>query len=161
MNKTDIDLRAKCRSEGQPTFDSLFSGDYNTKRNVADMRSYCSDCPVVNECREYAIVHEEYCNYGGTTAKERAAIRKTGEYLELLYRAAKEGWLIPRRALGAWEDIQDALWSAGLDPAPAFPASESHPQAFDLELVQFDFQIQPLEIPLGPARISEQTALVH
>lgn len=153
VNKTTIDQHAKCRDESVEVVDRLFSGDNNSKKNVDSMRIYCSDCPVMNNCRDYAIVHEEYCNYGGTTARERKAIRNSGQYLEVLYRAAQEGWLLSGLALGAPEDIQDALWAAQTPSTPK-PAPKS------LQFAEIQFDLQPFEILLDQPRMNEQTVLV-
>jgi WhiB family redox-sensing transcriptional regulator len=41
----------------------------------AQLRRICLECPVVQECREYAISHELYGFWGGMTAMERISER--------------------------------------------------------------------------------------
>lgn len=36
----------------------------------------CEECPVRLLCRNFALVHDEYGIWGGTTDKERASIKK-------------------------------------------------------------------------------------
>ena len=36
----------------------------------------CAKCPAKDECLEYALKHEEFGIYGGTTAAERKKMRK-------------------------------------------------------------------------------------
>lgn len=49
------------------------SGRWEGTRNAL---SICRSCPVVTECREYAIVHEPYGTWGGMTAEERDVWRQ-------------------------------------------------------------------------------------
>jgi WhiB family transcriptional regulator, redox-sensing transcriptional regulator len=40
-------------------------------------RAICSSCPVMMECRDYAVFHEiRFGIYGNTTPKERAKMRR-------------------------------------------------------------------------------------
>lgn len=53
---------------------------YNMTRSTAPiqhayLRKVCLACPVVQECREWGILHEEYGFWGGLTATERASER--------------------------------------------------------------------------------------
>lgn len=45
-------------------------------RQHAYLRRVCLSCPVVQECREYAITHERYGFWGGMTAMERHTERE-------------------------------------------------------------------------------------
>lgn len=48
--------------------------------NTPILRRICADCPILNECAEHGIKHEEYGFWGGLTAKERKILRrKRGE----------------------------------------------------------------------------------
>ena len=40
------------------------------------MLGLCSRCPIVTACREYAIAHEGYGIWGGTSPEERARVRR-------------------------------------------------------------------------------------
>ena len=39
------------------------------------IRRMCAECPILAECREYAIWHERQGFWGGLTARERDLIR--------------------------------------------------------------------------------------
>ena len=43
---------------------------------VAKAKSVCAQCPLRPKCLEWAIAREEFGVWGGTTARERAAIRR-------------------------------------------------------------------------------------
>lgn len=53
----------------------------------------CADCPVLTQCKEYALVHEEFGFWGGMTERDRRAYRKTTDFDLLVFQAKKEGWL--------------------------------------------------------------------
>lgn len=44
--------------------------------NIPILRKICADCPIINECAEHAIAHEEYGFWGGLTARERKLLRR-------------------------------------------------------------------------------------
>lgn len=66
-------------------------------------RSFCLDCPIIDMCKNYAIVHDEEGIWGGTTKKERDEILAEMPQLReiLTERARQEGWLEEHR----WEPI--------------------------------------------------------
>lgn len=128
MDRSTRDSMAICDYDD---FDQLWSGDHNTKKNVERFKAICNECPVKEWCRQDAYIHEAYGNFGGTTRKERLEFRKTGQFLSLLYQAAKEGWLIPSQAQATYEDIQDALWAAQL------------PERNQLKSLDYDFELAP------------------
>jgi len=43
---------------------------------IMKVKSLCATCPVREPCLEWAIKREEFGVWGGTTARERAAIRR-------------------------------------------------------------------------------------
>lgn len=45
--------------------------------NLNKMRALCAGCPMQVECLEYALEHERYGFWAGTTENERARIRKS------------------------------------------------------------------------------------
>jgi hypothetical protein len=56
----------------------VFYQDYDNKKTaqeVADLKEFCSNCNIQVECMEYAIKHEKYGFWGGTTPYERRTIR--------------------------------------------------------------------------------------
>jgi len=44
--------------------------------SVAKAKSICAECSLRPKCLEWAIAREEFGVWGGTTARERAAIRR-------------------------------------------------------------------------------------
>jgi len=56
----------------------VFFQDYDSSKTiqeVRDLKEFCSTCNIVAECMEYAIKHERYGFWGGTTPYERRTIR--------------------------------------------------------------------------------------
>ena len=46
--------------------------------STREAKAVCRSCPVVAECLEWALAHEErYGIWGGTSAKERAWLRRS------------------------------------------------------------------------------------
>ena len=43
---------------------------------IAKAKTMCQACPVRRQCLEWAITREEFGVWGGTTARERAALRR-------------------------------------------------------------------------------------
>jgi WhiB family redox-sensing transcriptional regulator len=43
---------------------------------IAKMKETCAVCPVRQKCLEWAVTREEFGVWGGTTARERAAMRR-------------------------------------------------------------------------------------
>lgn len=43
---------------------------------IAHAKSLCSMCPVSASCLEWAVRREEFGVWGGTTARERSALRR-------------------------------------------------------------------------------------
>jgi WhiB family transcriptional regulator, redox-sensing transcriptional regulator len=44
--------------------------------SVARAKAVCAICPLRSKCLDWAIAREEFGVWGGTTARERAAIRR-------------------------------------------------------------------------------------
>ena len=54
-----------------------YSGRYlKGKNNTSLAKSICSECPVVEECLQYALRHEPFGIWGGKTERERKTIRR-------------------------------------------------------------------------------------
>lgn len=43
---------------------------------VGKALAFCSGCPVLDECYEYAMDNEEFGVWGGTTARQRRSIKR-------------------------------------------------------------------------------------
>lgn len=63
---------AKCLYHPDP--DWFFEDLENN--NAKRQKDFCSDCPVISECLEYAMKVDVRGIWGGTTHKERKALRK-------------------------------------------------------------------------------------
>lgn len=46
------------------------------KKDQEVLSSICASCPILNDCREYAIHHEDYGYWGGMTHLDREKYRK-------------------------------------------------------------------------------------
>lgn len=46
------------------------------REEVSELRSVCEQCPILAECRAYAVEHNEYGFWGGMTWRERDALRR-------------------------------------------------------------------------------------
>ena len=80
-------LRAACQGDDLD--------DYFLHGNSKPKAVSCEVCPVKLQCREYALVHEEYGVWGGMTETDRRAYRRTSDFDVLVFQAKKEGWLEP------------------------------------------------------------------
>lgn len=47
-----------------------------SKDETEELRDICAGCAVLESCRDWAIVHEQYYFHGGMTAAERQAWRR-------------------------------------------------------------------------------------
>ncbi len=45
-------------------------------RSAAEAKAICAGCPVVGECLEWGIEHEDYGVFGGLTAPERVELKR-------------------------------------------------------------------------------------
>src|SRR5689334_8656429 len=62
-------------------------------------KAFCAECPIQKFCKNYAIVHDEYGIWGGTTRKERLELLAAmpGLQEKLTEKARREGWLEEHR----------------------------------------------------------------
>lgn len=77
-------------------YEELEMNDYQIKVHKDKLKLICSSCPIFNDCLEYAIKHEGYGYWAGTTPKDRLeARRKRGIILikpELVSKDYKGDW---------------------------------------------------------------------
>jgi WhiB family redox-sensing transcriptional regulator len=65
-------LLAACRGMETSDFVKNDDGfDYSDQ-----VKNACARCPVMVECRDYAVKHERYGYWGGTSPNQRASIRR-------------------------------------------------------------------------------------
>lgn len=74
MKKPDMP-NALCIGKQEMFYTNL---PYNIQERAKEQRAkqLCLACVHLNECREWAIAHEDYGIWGGTTEKERTALRR-------------------------------------------------------------------------------------
>lgn len=69
-------LRGACRTLADPEF--MFPLGKNSAHE-RQAKAVCHECPVIRECRSYALNNrEEFGVWGGTSEADRRAILKTG-----------------------------------------------------------------------------------
>lgn len=74
MKYEDVDWeRAGCRGVWTELF--YIEGKGASQDITPSLRSACRVCPIVSECREYAIWHENHGFWGGLTVDERHRLR--------------------------------------------------------------------------------------
>jgi WhiB family redox-sensing transcriptional regulator len=71
----DWRARAACRGTPEPDlfFPLLTTGP--AARQVAAAKAICARCPVLPDCRTWALTYEAYGIWGGLTEHERARLR--------------------------------------------------------------------------------------
>jgi hypothetical protein len=74
MSRRDWQGEALCRNLAPTEADSLFF--IGPGQSANRMRLFCSGCPVMQECRNYALVYNEWGGWGGSTEKEREDLDK-------------------------------------------------------------------------------------
>jgi len=60
-----------CNDDNRSLFYSLYISDQRAAVKI------CQECPIINECLEYAIKNNEIGVWGGTTEKQRKRLRNT------------------------------------------------------------------------------------
>lgn len=66
---------AACIGKAELFFINLpYTTEERTKERLA--KQICLICPHMTECRDYALAHEDYGIWGGTSEKERAYLRR-------------------------------------------------------------------------------------
>ena len=72
----DWQLSGACRGEDPDTFFHPEGERGPSRRNrEAAAKAVCARCPVLAECRTWAISHEAYGIWGGLTEHQRARLR--------------------------------------------------------------------------------------
>lgn len=69
--------RAICRDEPAELFFPV--GDAGpAQAQLAEAKAVCDRCPVVSDCLEWALAHEDVGVWGGQSEQERRALRRRG-----------------------------------------------------------------------------------
>lgn len=66
----EIDATAACRRDDPDLFFP------ETPEGVQEAKERCAGCPLIIECREWGLHHEEYGIWGGTTGRDRKRLRR-------------------------------------------------------------------------------------
>lgn len=105
-------------------------------------RSMCDNCPVMEQCQDYAILHEDYEYFGGTTYLQRRKFRDESnpKYLNLVLQSMKDGLLEPHHLVPEW--LLDSLREMTGKP-PLVPPTLVEFVAADLT----ELDLNLLEIP--------------
>jgi WhiB family redox-sensing transcriptional regulator len=86
--------RAKCRDT---VGEDIFFPDTRSGEGLRNLRAgkeFCTDCPVISQCKIYAIAHGVYGIWGGTSKAERDKFSPLAkEAVRAMYR--EEGQLEP------------------------------------------------------------------
>ena len=64
---------ASCKEIGVELFFPEDSGFSHEERYV---KKLCNECPIIKECLEWALHHENFGIWGGTTPMDRRVIRR-------------------------------------------------------------------------------------
>ena len=83
-----------CRGLSPRDEDTIFFKKSGRPRKEPLYKRFCGACPVVIECKMFALVHNEKGTWGNTTEKERSRLPES-YILELRQQAIREGWFIP------------------------------------------------------------------
>lgn len=94
--------------------------------SVAQDKQTCNTCPVIKECRNYSIIHEEWGIWGGLDEDERKKeLAKQKDRLGP--QAIREGWLEPHNLLKRKDredyEFLEAPWQPW-NPGPPLTESE-------------------------------------
>jgi len=65
---------AACRFTDTDSFYPEGAGEALAQNRV--LRRICQECPIVNACANYAVVHEKHGYWGGLSPRDRWDIRK-------------------------------------------------------------------------------------
>lgn len=130
--------RAKCKDLNEQG-ESIFFPDTRSTTGFKNLRfgkEFCTDCPVISQCKIYAVAHGVYGIWGGTSKAER----------DKLSPLAKEA-------------IRTMYIEAGqLEPLNYHIAPRQSPQLPEL-LAESDDPIGTLVIELGPNAIPSSQML--
>jgi hypothetical protein len=73
MRRIDFDGTQKCDGDDRYTSEGDWEYDDET---AADMYATCHGCPFLTPCRDWAVAHERWNYYAGTTPMERNRYRR-------------------------------------------------------------------------------------
>ena len=68
------DFKGLARCAEPDVYPDLFFDE--TPAVIAAAKSLCAECPMIDECLNYALTVDQYGVWGGTSAKERKQLRR-------------------------------------------------------------------------------------
>lgn len=137
-------LRAVC-TEHDPTafFDVTIS-------DVPKLRTICDSCPVVNLCRPYAIIHEEYGFWGGLTEIERKQIRNQDQKIDqIALEQTQLGLVEPHHLLSRSAYREYVAWSQPLAERLSPPSPEEMTRLLDFLAEDLEADLPSFQSPLS------------
>ena len=132
-------------------------GDYaisDGETPIKTIAAYCSNCPVIKECLNYALLHEEGGSWGGLNRRALAKRRRVLGYLgirQLVQEAVDEKWLEPHNLYSSLVDLcipspkPKAFSPAPLDTTPREDTRISRDSLSGLLVSLPGFSFPPLE----------------
>jgi hypothetical protein len=111
--------RAKCRDIGVEVFFS---------RNLTKQgKRFCRDsqCPVLYLCKTYAIVHNEYGVWGGTTRYERDSLDK--DIVDIIRQLYYQEGLLEYRPIGPVADFLSECHQEEIEQKQELQQGRSYP----------------------------------
>ena len=62
-----------------------------TQEEISNMKSLCSTCPIIEQCKDSALLTEPFFFWGGLSAKERRRHRRKNLNPDLVLEAYRQG----------------------------------------------------------------------
>lgn len=98
---------AACRNLDVEVSDPIFFPKPGRPRKETPHSPVCGGCPVIVECKNFAIVHQAVGTWGGMTESDRSKL-PTFVYLDLVAKAKREGWYRPYTAVIAADSSKNS-----------------------------------------------------
>lgn len=134
MDRERWSRQAECKGRGD-----LFLR--TNKNREQEWKRICASCPVLEMCRDYALLHEGSGNWGGMSRSERSAERKNNpdRITYLAYEAMLSGTL-ESHAILTTEQRHDAklLLKAKKEISRPIPVVYGTPKLSLMDLSEFD-----------------------
>lgn len=129
--------------------EAVFFPKSGRPRKIPPYRRFCGACPIKYSCYSYAIVHDEWGIWGGTTEEDRKAMQYQTvpnlDFPNLVPGATLKATLTYQAKLDGWYEDHSYQLNFGL-PQPDLPESDEQ------TLEELDMLVdQPLVAVLRPS----------
>ena len=91
LTESRFEWSKKARCAGQP---EIFVQKRGRPSKNPPWRNFCGACPVIENCLAFAIVHNEFGVWGGTTHQQRKILNPLVK-VEMTQQAIAAGWFEP------------------------------------------------------------------